>query len=303
MTMQGYEYIADESTGKTMAVRRSTGEISEAVNITVPYGSIIYTPESQEQYKERKEQERRNELRRLTGKPLGSFYFVPVSERFANIAPETVTRLIYLNTFVGYDNKLMLTKRTAMKRKDLTGVLNVSKSTVSRFWKEVSPTYITESDSGLIFSNNIIFKRGSIKTSKEYVQYQKFYINGIRTLYEATERSNHRQLGYLFKLLPFINLEYNMLCYNPLETAIEKIELISIADFCKMIGYDIAHLNKLMYIYRSIQFEVGGRYERFCAITYDGVNKNNAKIFVNPHILYCGSDYNKVEILGAFCKN
>ena len=303
MTMQGYEYIADESTGKTMAVRRSTGEISEAVNITVPYGSIIYTPESQEQYKERKEQERRNELRRLTGKPLGSFYFVPASERFANIAPETVTRLIYLNTFVGYDNKLMLTKRTAMKRKDLAGVLNVSKSTVSRFWKEVSPTYITESDSGLIFSNNIIFKRGSIKTSKEYVQYQKFYINGIRTLYEATERSNHRQLGYLFKLLPFINLEYNMLCYNPLETAIEKIELISIADFCKMIGYDIAHLNKLMYIYRSIQFEVGGRYERFCAITYDGVNKNNAKIFVNPHILYCGSDYNKVEILGAFCKN
>lgn len=303
MTMQGYEYIADESTGKTMAVRRSTGEISEAVNITVPYGSIIYTPESQEQYKERKEQERRNELRRLTCKPLGSFYFVPVSERFANIAPETVTRLIYLNTFVGYDNKLMLTKRTAMKRKDLTGVLNVSKSTVSRFWKEVSPAYITESDSGLIFSNNIIFKRGSIKTSKEYVQYQKFYINGIRTLYEATERSNHRQLGYLFKLLPFINLEYNMLCCNPLETAIEKIELISIADFCKMIGYDIAHLNKLMYIYRSIQFEVGGRYERFCAITYDGVNKNNAKIFVNPHILYCGSDYNKVEILGAFCKN
>lgn len=303
MTMQGYEYIADESTGKTMAVRRSTGEISEAVNITVPYGSIIYTPESQEQYKERKEQERRNELRRLTGKPLGSFYFVPVSERFANIAPETVTRLIYLNTFAGYDNKLMLTKRTAMKRKDLAGVLNVSKSTVSRFWKEVSPAYITESDSGLIFSNNIIFKRGSIKTSKEYVQYQKFYINGIRTLYEATERSNHRQLGYLFKLLPFINLEYNMLCYNPLETAIEKIELISIADFCKMIGYDIAHLNKLMYIYRSIQFEIGGRYERFCAITYDGVNKNNAKIFVNPHILYCGSDYNKVEILGAFCKN
>lgn len=303
MTMQGYEYIADESTGKTMVVRRSTGEISEAVNITVPYGSIIYTPESQERYKERKDQERRNELRRLTGKPLGSFYFVPASERFANIAPETVTRLIYLNTFVRYDNKLMLTERTAMKRKDLAEVLNVSKSTVSRFWKEVSPAYITESDSGLIFTNNIIFKRGYIKTAKEFVQYQKFYIRGIRKLYEATERNNHRQLGYLFKLLPFINLEYNMLCYNPSETAIEKIELISIADFCKMIGYDIAHLNKLMYIYRSIQFEVGGRYERFCAITYDGVNKNNAKIFINPHILYCGSDYNRVEILGAFCKN
>lgn len=301
--LQGYEYIADENTGKTMAVRRATGEITEAVQCCLPVGTISYTPESQELYKERKEREQRNELRRAMNNPLGNFYFIPISEQFANIPPETVTRLIYLNTFVGYDNKLMLTERTPMKRKDLAKILNVSKSTISRFWKEVSPAYITESDSGLIFSNNIIFKRGSIKTTKGYVQYQKFYINGIRKLYEATERNNHRQLGYLFKLLPFINLEYNMLCYNPLETAIEKIELISIADFCKMIGYDIAHLNKLMYIYRSIQFDVGGRYERFCAITYDGVNKNNAKIFVNPHILYCGSDYNRVEILGAFCKN
>lgn len=302
--MQGYEYMTDEDTGKVMAIRRATGEITEAVLCCLPVGTISYTPESQELYKERKEQEQKKHLRRETNKPLGDFYFIPTSEQFTNIAPETVTRLIYLNSFVGYDdNKLMLTQRTPMKHRDLAEILNVSKSTISRFWKEVSPAYITESDSGLIFSNNIIFKRGSIKNAKEYLQYQKIYINGVRKLYEATERNNHRQLGYLFKLLPFINLEYNMLCYNPLETDIEKIELVSIADFCKMIGYDIAHLNRLMSIYRSIQFDVGGRYERFCAITYDGINKNNAKIFVNPHILYCGSDYNKVEILGAFCKN
>lgn len=302
--MQGYEYMTDEDTGKVMAIRRATGEITEAVLCCLPVGTISYTPESQELYKERKEQEQKKHLRRETNKPLGDFYFIPTSEQFANIAPETVTRLIYLNSFVGYDdNKLMLTQRTPMKHRDLAEILNVSKSTITRFWKEISPAYITESDSGLIFSNNIIFKRGSIKNAKEYLQYQKIYINGVRKLYEATERNNHRQLGYLFKLLPFINLEYNMLCYNPLETDIEKIEFVSIADFCKMIGYDIAHLNKLMSIYRSIQFDVGGRCERFCAITYDGINKNNTKIFVNPHILYCGSDYNKVEILGAFCKN
>lgn len=302
--MQGYEYITDESTGKVMAIRRATGEITEAVLCYFPIGTINYTPESQELYQERKEQEQKKNLRQKTNKPLGDFYFIPTSEQFTNIAPETVTRLIYLNSFVGYDdNKLMLTQRTPMKRKDLAEILNVSKSTISRFWREVSPTYITESDSGLIFSNNIIFKRGNIKNAKEYLQYQKIYISGVRKLYEATGRNNHRQLGYLFKLLPFINLEYNMLCYNPSETDIEKIELMSIADFCKMIGYDVAHLNKLMSIYRSIQFDVGGRYERFCAITYDGINKNNAKIFVNPHILYCGSNYNKAEILGAFCKN
>lgn len=286
-----------------MAVRRSTGEITQAVQCCLPVGTISYTPESQEIYRERQEREQRSELRRLINNPLGNFYFVPISEQFSNIAPETVTRLIYLNTFIGYDNRLMLTERTPMKRKDLEGVLSLSKSTVWRFWQEVCPTYIKEQDNGLMFSNNIIFKRGKIKHTKEYIRYQKFYIKGIRRLYKTTERNNHRQLGYLFKLLPFINIEYNLLCYNPLETDIEKLELISIADFCKMIGYDIAHLSKLLYIYRNILFDIDGRRERFCAITYDGVNKSNAKICINPHILYSGSDYNKVEILGAFYKD
>ena len=300
---QGYKYVVDENTGKTMAIRLSTGEVTEAVQCYVPVGTISYTPEAQELYKRRKEREQRNGLQMAINELLGNFYFIPTNEQFININPETVTRLIYLNSFLGYDNKLMLTERKPMFRKDLAEVLNVSKSTISRFWKEVNPTYITENKSGLIFTNNTIFKRGSIKTAKGYVQYQKLYIKGIKKLYEATERRNHRQLGYLFKLLPYINIEYNVLCFNPAETVMEKIELMSISDFCRIIGYDIAHLNELIYIYRYIKFDVDGRYERFCAITYDGVKKNNAKICINPHILYSGSNYEKAEKLGAFYKD
>ncbi len=302
--LHGYDNFRDSETGDVLTVERSTGEVLKTVNVDIPIGSIYYTPEQQKAYKKRKERERKNEQIRRVNSPLGKFFFVPSDEQFKGIAPETVTRLIYLSTFMDYENnRLMVSKRISMKRKDLVTVLNVSKATVSRFWKEISPTYIVESANGLLFTNKDVFKRGRIQNRK-FLQYQKFYINGVRKLYEATETKNHKRLGCLFKLLPFINIEFNLLCYPKyiMETDLEKIELISIYEFCRWIDFDVKHLNDLVSAYRNICFDVNGRCERFCVLSYDGVNKRNAKICINPHILYNGSDYTKVEVLGAFCR-
>ncbi len=265
----------------------------------IPKGSYVCTPDQQEENRQRKEEEIKKERRRSTNKPLGDFFFVPAKEQFADVAPETVTRLVYLNTFRLHGDMLMKTQRTPMKRKDLAEVLNVSKATASRFLKEVTPRYLTENDNGLLFANNDIFRKGKIKK----LQYRKFHVNGIRKLYEEAKRNNHRQIGYLFKLLPYINIEYNLLCYNPKETDIKRLELMSIVEFCKLIGYNIVHLNDLMYIYRNIWFTVNDRTERFCTITYDGTRNNNAKICINPRVIYCGSNYKKVGELGEFCEN
>lgn len=296
---KGYDYILDDETGNFKAISRSTGEITEAVQHILPYGTICYTPESQRLYKERKEQEQNHNIRRLKEEELGNFYFTSRKEDFADISPESLTRLIYLNTFMAHGNRVMLTERTPMHRRDLSKILKLSKATITRFWKEVNPKYIKETDEGLMLSNDVIFRRGAVTKGNSY---QRMYIKGIRNLYELTDISNHKYLGYLFRLLPFINIEYNLICSNPFEKELERVELISIADFCNMIGYDIAHISKLMKIYHDIQFDVGGRLERFCSFAYDGMRKKNAKILVNPHILYCGSDYTKVEVLGAFCK-
>lgn len=295
----GYDYILDDETGTFKAISRSTGEITEAVQHILPYGTKCYTPESQRLYKERKEQERKHNIRRLKEKELGNFYFTSRKEDFTDISPESLTRLIYLNTFIAYGNRVMLTERTPMHHRDLSGVLKLSKATITRFWKEVSPKYIKETDEGLILSNDVIFRRGAIKEGDSY---QRMYIKGIRSLYESTDKCNHKYLGFLFRLLPFVNIEYNVVCSNPFEKDLERVELISIADFCNMIGYDKAHINKLIRIYQNIKFDIGEKLERFCSFTYDGISRQNAKIFINPHILYCGSDYTKVEVLGAFCK-
>lgn len=298
---QVYDYI--EQNGDILAINKKTGEAYNTSIVCSPIGSLCHTPEQVKAYNQRVQNEQKSYLHRKNNEPLGNFFFIPTSENFNNISPETVTRLIYLNTFTKFnDNSLMLTQRTPMKYKDLASVLNISKATVTRFWNEVNPHYLTMQGDSLIFVNKDLFKMGSLCRKKEYIDYQKFYIDGIRKLYNSTTKSNHKHLGYLFKLLPYINLEYNLICHNPKEENLDNIKLMSMKEFCNHIGYDITHLDRLLYTYRNVSFDVDGHKERFCTIVYDGIEKQNAKICINPHILYCGSNYERVKVLGAFFK-
>ena len=192
--MQGYQYFTDDS-GSTKAVQVATGEVTDTVWMCLPIGTQIRTPEeivAQAEYLKLKEQ---NELRRLSNKDLGKFFFISNEEDFKDLSPQTVTRLIYLNTYIRFgDNKLMLTERTPMKRKDLAKILGVSKAVITKFWKEVNPKYIQEQDDGLIFTNTNIFIKRKLNQRGKYTPYQKFYINGIRKLYKATNISNHKHL-------------------------------------------------------------------------------------------------------------
>lgn len=300
-----YEYITNPETGETYAVEKATGEATPTKTVTAPIGTVFYTPAQQQAYKTQKDKQSEHYLKRLDKSlsPLGNYYFISSVEQFEGLTPETVTRLIYLSTYMlRYNsNKLMLTERTPMRRKDLISVLGVSDSSARRFWREVSPDYIKEDSSGLIFTNADIFKRGKLNKHIDN-PYLKMYINGVRKLYKSANGEYHKQLGYLFKLLPFINIEYNILCTNPLETDIEKIKPISISDFCNLIGYDVSNISRLLNIYRKVRFDVEGKQERFCSLVYDGIDRYSAKIIINPHILYSGSDYNAVKVLGAFHK-
>ena len=267
------------------------------MQVDVPLGSIIITPADQRRNQPNKELEEEKKRRRVANTPLGRYYFfVPVDERFVGIKPETVTKLIYLITFLGYDGVLMRTRRRQMKIQDLHDVLGVSKATVTRFWGEVSPKYLYQNDEGAVCVNASIFIRQKMKR-KQYTAYQKFYVDGVRTLYKAVPVSAHRRLGHLFQLLPYINMEYNVLCWPECveEKDPEKIRLLSIAEFCRLIGYDVRHFNELASGYREARFQAESHTEHFCVFRYERIEQKTAKIIVSPYVMYNGSDYRMVS--------
>lgn len=298
---KGYNYITAED-GTVKAVDRCTGEVSDTFTGTFPEGTKFLTPQQQEDLRRLKEKERRRFFAK-TAKGV-KFYFVSRGGELKGMSPETVARLIYLISYIRLEeNKtkenLLMWKRRPMKREDLPTVLSVSPATVTKFWSEVYPEYINENVEGLLFNNSDLFIRGRGLTKSSL----KFFVMGIQELYRITPATKHRYLGYLFQLLPYVNIEYNILCHNPLETELEDIEPMSLGEFCDLINYDKSNLCRLLKVYRNLRFNTGGQQsERFVSFVYDGLDRDNARVFINPNILYSGTHGDKVAVLGAFCQ-
>lgn len=300
---QGYDFFKDED-GAWIAVEKATGRIYSAYETVRPVGTTEQTPEQQRLNREKKAAQEKAWKRGCCSGELGRFFFVGCKERF-DLPPNDIVRLIYLHTYVERDGRrIMLTRDKQMKKADLEKVLFLSRQGAFYFWNRVSPKYIAEDDSGGLISKDVsAFVKGKIRHSAKGDAFLKFYVKGVRKLFESVAKQEPYKLkyvGYLFDLLPFVNIQYNVLCSNPDEEELDDVQSITLKQFCEYIGYDFNHVDRLITAYKQILIEVHGRKERFCSCT--GLDKSEFKIFVNPHILYSGTDYERVEVLGEFCK-
>ena len=294
--------------GNPLLVHRATGEVLQGHYTEVFPGDIILSPDQQKARKRYMEELMRKAGRRTASRDLGKYFFIAGGQRFIDLKPQTATRLIYLQTFCDFaeekGNRLKLNTKQDMRRADLQKVLGLSYDAARAFWKEVSPNYLTEDDYGLIFSNLDVFIRGKIDSGSSYY---RAYVRGVRKLYEETPKSKHKHVGYLFQLLPFVNIEYNAICWNPEEQYIEEIEFITLDEFCDLIDYDKSRRDRLLSIYKQLTFEVKDKHgvhrERFLSIVGDGLDKGKHRLFINPRVLYSGSDYKQVAILGRFSED
>lgn len=286
----GYEYI--EHNNKTMAVNTKTGEITDTVNAIMPVGSRWYSPEQLDALHKKQQRERAIEEQKLYRNATKNFYFLRNDNEFTDIKPADVARLIYLATYANFDkdnknNKLTFDTGKPITVNNLPKLLKASDKTVKRFLKSVSPKYLIQKDDGLLLTNIDYFVKGRLKNQSDF---RKVYNKGVRKLYSNTKHLNH--IGYIFQLLEYVNVEYNVLCTNPSETDIDLLEPITFETFCNLVGYDIKSIARLKRIYQSIVFDVGEHEERLVDI--------GNRIIINPRILYSGSDYRKVEVLGVF---
>lgn len=79
---------------------------------------------------------------------------------------------------------------------------------------------------------------------------------------------------------------------------------MTLDEFCDEIGFAKDHRHRLLQIYNRIQFDVDDHKERFYSIISNGIVKDNGKahMFINPRIIYSGSQLDTVALLGKFCK-
>lgn len=226
---------------------------------------------------------------------------------FPEIKASSLTRLMFLATYLGYDGYLVESKKLPIFRKDLETLLGIKQKECRRFWNNMESAGLMREEDNKIYLNENMFSRGSfskdkIKSLSENEQYiTRIYIKGVRSLYRTATKASHATLSYIFRILPYVNKEYNVCCFNPLEQDKHKIQPMSLGDFADIIGYNRTNISKLYKILFEPRFEVDGK--SMSATRYvstSGFGKETLSMFINPCVYYAGTHWNEVEILGCF---
>lgn len=271
----------------------STGEFVEVNNVVELNPGDSVRRKEQEMYYQMKLQQ--TEAQKDYG-PFTWMLYCGENGILNNLTQSTVTRLIYMATFLGYDGYLVHDNYKTLKKDQLKQKINVSDREFNSFWKEIAiDNDIVYEQNTRIFMNKNIFIKGEL--SKKVIKNKEIVrlaARGVRALYENVDSvRSHKNLSYLFKIIPFVNKEWNIVCKNPKEKERELIDYMTISEFCESIGYSKANARKLINMLSGITFN--GQ-SALIYVTMD-FNINKSKITMNPNLYWAGTDWNNVKYL------
>lgn len=279
-----------------VAYNSETGEIRDDAKISLP-----------EDIKKRKEylllKEKCNNISSLDKSYFK--FFISHFERITDLDPSTLARLMFISTYVSYDdNFLKYQNGIKIKKKGVLELTGLSNRIARDFYKIVTEKgYLIETDDGIKVNKDIIHKGyNNDRPLGESERYNKIYIKAMRKLYTAASSKQHRFLGYIFQMLPYLNIYHNILCYNPFEQNMELIQPINMIDLCERIGLTFEHVTQFRRNAEKVIFNFNGREQHFMCyvLPAEADNKNQGMIMINPNVLYSRSIIERENMIEAF---
>ena len=274
-----------------------TGELITGVTVT--------TEKDRQNYKKYLEAKAKYEFQgaeiQKKYKKYGSFVWLLYNAGQAldlGIQPDELTKLIYISTYMGYNNRLMVSENESMTKKQMKNILRVSEDTFHKFYISLTNAEILSEDiDKSLYLNTSIFKRGAIKNVKDIdCNIMRLYIKSVRSLYNEAKISDHRLLSYLFQAIPFVNMSYNILCFNPIETDLKKVKPMVMKDFCSLVGYSPDNDRRLKTKLKGIKIN---NLPVFSFVD----NADGLFCYINPNVYYAGNKWDEVKVLGKFQKD
>lgn len=196
---------------------------------------------------------------------------------FPNISAANLTRLMYVATFCNKDNSIMNTA-------DLRQKMKLNRARWSEFWNEMTSNDILYEQNGVVFINSKFVVNGKSNTDENYT---RLFCEYIRQLYENCDSTSaHKQLSYIFKIIPFINRRTNIVCKNPIEQNEDMIQTMRLGDFCEIFGYNKNNARRLAK--ELLNIRVNG--ELAVGFFVPNLDEKTWQIVVNPK-LYFGGKY------------
>lgn len=199
---------------------------------------------------------------------------------------QDIARILMLGTHLGYDNgNMLVVKRNQrviepMNRVDMMNILGLTESTFKRFLSNAKKSGILTEVKKQFFLSEEYFTKGNPRNKSIYT---RLYIKPIRNLFEGVETKDHKSIGIIMSLIPFLDYNYNHLM-NADETP------MTLSQMNDLLGYEESHKSRLFKQLRNVKVEFGGKYHHI--ITQMVLNEESdervERIYINPMICYRG---------------
>ena len=212
-----------------------------------------------------------------------------------DIPKQYLFRYTYLCTYLDYDGKLKIMvngKKKAITERDLQEILKLSEREARNTKNElIKYGLIIINEDGTISINSKYAIKGEVKR-KKLRGGARIMINGIREIYEKSKPIEHKRLALLIQLLPYVNYNYNIICFNPDEEDKDKIIPMGLKDLCKITDYNERNWRKLKN--ELLRITVGGTPVIAVTEIYNG-----HAVSINPKIYYKGNNPRALEWLAV----
>lgn len=240
----------------------------------------------------------------LTNNKYGDFVWClyDISKEYLpNVKPQNITRMMYIVSYLGYDGYLVYDNGHAITKQGILKILGVSRTQFEEFYDEMINNDIFIEQNNKIYINTYYFYKGGInKITKHKKSIIRIYSGSIKEIYESIPVSLHKHLGYIFKIIPFVNIHYNILCKNPLEDVYENIQPLSLSEFCDIIHYTENNRSKIISKLCNEFYINRRRIINFVYYKPERKNINERCIIINSKIYHSKENWELINGLGKF---
>lgn len=209
-----------------------------------------------------------------------------------DLEPQMLIRFLKLCSYSNYEN-ILVTGETKSQRKinekELEIILNLKNKEARNTKKYLLENNLISIEKDFIKINNRFIQRGKLKGDIKNMEITRIFNKGIQELYDNVKPTQHRKLAIFIKILPYINIKYNIICDNPLESDIEKIKPISWTELGRKINLSEIMTKRL----RSELWNL--KINNLICIGEFSTFLCGKSIVINPCIYYKGNNIENLE--------
>lgn len=221
-----------------------------------------------------------------------NFFFLSFNKVLElDLEKQMVIRLLRLCCDLDYDNVVRKNQLTMLKmtNKEVGEILNLQERETKKTMSYIKQRgLIKMNENKEIKVNDDFVVKGKLQTSnkKQTMKdgYVRIFEDGFKELYDNCNPRDHKKLFFFIQILPYVNIYYNILCLNPLESDLNKIEILTWNELMKILKIESAQAS-----WRIKQNLLSLKIKEKHVIMIITQGKNQG-VTINPRIYYKGNN-------------